>query len=321
MPVASVVWFAPVTVPPLVPGANVTATPATGLLRASRTITDGGMATAVPVVAFWPLPAFIAIWVAAPAVTFTVADVMGVNCWAEKPSVCGPAVPLIDRFVNRAAPLELVLMSTVPPSVPPPEAIDARTVMPNWLTGLPEASCSWMTGCWRKATPLCTVADGCVVIASFATGPAVAVAVNVTGLPVMPLPAAVAVSVFGPAVVPSVHEDTAAIPPGPVVTGVVGFTVPLPAAGANVTATLATGLLNWSWTITAGGVVTAVPTAADWLFPALTATDAAAPAVPVAVNVTGLPFSPVDVAGRVLVPAGLPSVQLPTVAMPLALVV
>src|SRR5438552_2739558 len=244
LPVASVVWFAPVTVPPLVPGANVTATPATGLLLASRTITDGGMATAVPVVAFWPLPAFIAIWVAAPAVTFTVADVMGVNCWAEKPSVCGPAVPLIDRFVNRAEPLALVLMSTVPPSVPPPEAIDARTVMPNWLTGFPEASCSWMTGCWRKATPPCTVADGCVVIASFATGPAVAVAVNVTGLPVMPLPAAVAVSVLGPAVVPRVHEVKAAIPPAPVVTGVVGLTLPLPAAGANVTTTPATGLLN-----------------------------------------------------------------------------
>src|SRR2546425_11403764 len=92
----------------------------------------------------------------------------------------------------------------------------------------------WMTGCWRKATPLCTVADGWVVIASFAAGPAVAVAVNVTGFPVMPLPAAVAVSVFGPAVVPRVHDVSAAIPPAPVVTGVVGLTLPPPAAGANV---------------------------------------------------------------------------------------
>src|SRR2546430_7005689 len=88
-----------------------------------------------------------------------------------------------------------------------------------------------------------------------------------------------------------------------------------------VPATLATGLLNWSWTITAGGVVTAVPTAADWLLPALTAIEVGAPAVPVAVNVTGLPFSPVDVAVRGLTPAGLPSVQLPPVAMPLAFVV
>src|SRR5438876_895129 len=48
---------------------------------------------------------------------------------------------------------------------------------------------------------------------------------------------------------------------------------------------------------------------------------AAAPAVPVAVKVTGLPFTPVDVAVRVLIPAALPSVQLPTAAIPLASVV
>src|SRR5437763_12548633 len=35
-----------VTLPPPVPGANVTATPATGLPSWSRTITDGGTATA-----------------------------------------------------------------------------------------------------------------------------------------------------------------------------------------------------------------------------------------------------------------------------------
>src|SRR5689334_5760366 len=40
------------------------------------------------------------------------------------------------------------------------------------------------------------------------------------------------------------------------------------------------------------------------------------PAVPVAVKLTGLPANPADVAVRVLVPAVLLSVQLPTVAMP-----
>src|SRR2546423_13782499 len=49
--------------------------------------------------------------------------------------------------------------------------------------------------------------------------------------------------------------------------------------------------------------------------------EKAAPAVPVAVNVTGLPFNPVDVAVGVLVPAAPPSVQLPTLAIPLAFVV
>ena len=49
----------------------------------------------------------------------------------------------------------------------------AVTWAPLWLTGLPAASWSWVTGCCGKATPLCTVPDGCVTIASFATGPAV----------------------------------------------------------------------------------------------------------------------------------------------------
>src|SRR5207245_11272158 len=142
--------------------------------------------------------------------------------------------------------LALGLMSRVPPRVRRPEAFAALTVLPGWLTGLPEASGSGMRGCCRKATPLCTVADGCVVIASFATGPAVAVAVKLTGLPVMPPPAAVAVSVLGPAVVARVHAVKAAIPPGTVVTGGVGLTLPLAAAGPHATTTPATGWLNQS---------------------------------------------------------------------------
>ena len=51
------------------------------------------------------------------------------------------------------------------------------------------------------------------------------------------------------------------------------------------------------------------------------ASVAAAPAVPVAVNVTGLPESDPDVAVSVLLPAVALNVQLPTVAMPLPLVV
>ena len=72
--------------------------------------------------------------------------------------------------------------------------------------------------------------------------PAVPVAVNVTGFPVRP--GAVAVSVFVPALGPSVHDVTAAIPLPLVVTAVVGSTEPFPDATANVTATPATGLLN-----------------------------------------------------------------------------
>src|SRR3989442_10711621 len=72
-----------------------------------------------------------------------------------------------------------------------------------------------------------------------AAAPAAPVAWKVTGLPDN-VPA-VAVSVFSPAVALSVQEVRAAIPSAPLLTGVVGVTVPLPAAGVNVTATSATG--------------------------------------------------------------------------------
>ena len=142
---------------------------------------------------------------------------------------------------------------------------------------------------------------------------------NVTGLPVSDPD--VAVSVFDPAVGLRVHEARVAIPSDPVLTGVVGVTVPLPAAGVNVTATPATGFPFASFTITDGGDVTALPAVADWLVGLFAAIVAAAPAVPVAVKVTGLPVSDPDVAVRVLLPAVALSVQLPTVATPLAFVV
>ena len=89
----------------------------------------------------------------------------------------------------------------------------------------------------------------------------------------------------------------------------------------NVTATCATGFPFASFTITDGGVLTAVPAVADWLVGLFAAIVAAAPAVPVAVNVTGLPVSDSEVAVNVFAPAVALSVQLPTVATPLALVV
>src|SRR2546430_2509922 len=68
-----------------------------------------------------------------------------------------------------------------------------------------------------------------------------------------------------------------------------------------------------------GGVLAAVPAVADWLVGLFAAIAAAAPAVPVAVKVTGLPLSHPDVAVRVLLPAGALRVQLPTAAGPPAL--
>src|SRR5205807_8377763 len=113
----------------------------------------------------------------------------------------------------------------------------------------------WTSGCGANGAPLCAVAGGGVVRPSRVAAPAVPVAVRVTGLPVRP--AAVAVSVLVPAVELKVQDVAAAIPSVPVVTGVVGVTVPLPAAAANVTATPETGLPLASLTITEGGGVTA----------------------------------------------------------------
>jgi hypothetical protein len=61
--------------PPPVATANVTDTPATGLLFTSRTSTLGAVATAAPATAVWSFPASIAICVAAPGVMLKVFDV------------------------------------------------------------------------------------------------------------------------------------------------------------------------------------------------------------------------------------------------------
>src|SRR5206468_4927871 len=126
----------------------------------------------------------------------------------------------------------------------------AVTTTPLWLTGLPLASWSWSTGCWANATPLCPALDGAVVKATRPAAPAVPSAVDVTGLPVSPLDAAVRVLVR--AVVLRIQLPTVAIPL-PFVVWVPPVTLPLPAAGANVTATPATALPLPSCTITDGG--------------------------------------------------------------------
>src|SRR5258708_4782451 len=105
---------------------------------------------------------------------------------------------------------------------------------------------------------------------------AVAVAVNVTGLPLNPETAAV--NVFVPAALPSFHAVSAAIPEllvftvnGPATKPPPVLICPLPAVTVKVTVVPVTGLLNASRTKTAGGVVTLVLTVADWLLPAFSA--------------------------------------------------
>src|SRR5437660_5359814 len=109
--------------------------------------------------------------------------------------------------------------------------------------------------------------------------------------------------------------------PLPLVVWLPPVIVPFPGATANVTATPVTGFPFASLTITDGGELTAVPAVAAWLVGLFAAIVAAAPAVPVAVNVTGLPDSEPDVAVSVFAPAVGPRVHLPTAAIPLASVV
>ena len=122
--------------------------------------------------------------------------------------------------------------------------------------------------------------------ASFVAVPAVPVAVNDTGLPVIPLPAAVAVSVFVFTVAGSVQLPTVAMPL-PSVVCVPPVTLPLPAAGAKVTLTPCTGFPAPSRMITDGGEPTAAPAVPDWLVGLFATMAAAAPALRVMPEVTG----------------------------------
>src|SRR5438105_12803497 len=92
---------------------------------------------------------------------------------------------------------------------------------------------------------------------------------------------------------------------------------------ARVTVTPLTGLPNSSFAVTV--IVAALAPVEAVIAPGVAATSdraaLGAPAVPVAVNVIGLPFTPGAVAVSVSWPATVPSVQPPTAAMPLALVV
>src|SRR5947199_3473228 len=315
IPFASVVWADPVTLPLPRPAAKVTDTPDTGLSNASVTITDGGFGTVVPAGAVCPLPPWGAMVAAAAGFTATSA------VWA---TVTVPFTVAVSVFVPAAVevndPVICPLALVVPTgcvSVLPVAGLTASVTVAPWI-GFPLASRT-VTVMVLEPAPAVIVAGAAATVDCVVLGPpAVAVAVNVTGLPLSP--AAVARSMSTLAVVPSVQEFAAAIPFATVATGVAGSTVPLSPLVANVTATPATGLANWSRTITEGGVATAVPTVAACPLPAFPAICVAGPAAPWAVNVTGLPARPLEDAVRVFVPAVVPSVHDVSAAMPLAFV-
>jgi len=297
--------------------ANVTATPVTGFPLASFTITEGGELTAVPAAADWLVGLFAAIVAAVPAAPVAV-NVTGLP--ESDPdaavSVFGPAVGLSVQEVRAAIPSVPVLTAVVGVTVPLPAV--GVNVTATSATGLPFASLTITDGGEPTAVPAGAVWLVGLFAAIVAAVPAVPVAVNVTGLPVSD--PELAVKLFEPAVALSVQLPTVATPL-PSVVWLPPVIVPFPGATANVTATPATGLPFASLTITEGGEPTAVPAGAVWLVGLFAAIVAAAPAVPVAANVTGLPDSEPEVAVSVLLPAVVPRVQLPTAAIPLASVV
>src|SRR5439155_1090778 len=208
---ALVVCEAPVMLPPPVPGAKVTATPATGLPNASRTITAGGTGTAVPTVAAWWSPALIAMDAAAAADTLTLA--VALTC------VTPFSVALIV-FVSALVELSVAVAWPLAPVGPPGWAspllvpLAARTTVTP-ATGLPFASFTTTAG--GVATAVFTVAVWLSpsLTAMLPALPAVPVALKLTGLPVSP--DAAAVSLFPPAVVLRVQLPTVAMPPASVV--------------------------------------------------------------------------------------------------------
>ena len=184
--------------------------------------------------------------------------------------------------------MPLASVTVVPPDTEPPPDVTANvTVAP--LTGLLLASLITTLG--LLPLTVFTVADcdtrlpGATAIVAVPV-PATAVAENVTEV----RPGLVATMVFAPMAVPSVQPPDVAMPLAFVVVGkVAGEPVapaiaPPPDATANVTDTPPLGLPFLSFTITLGGVATAVPAAACKPFPEFTAIWAATSAADVTLN-------------------------------------
>ena len=311
MPEALVVAAAPVREPPPEATAKVTATPGTGAPRASVTSTLGGVVTAVPTAAAWPLPADTVMVVGLPMMPVAV-KVTGepLRPALVAVSVLGPGVAPSVQLPTVAMP-EALVVAAAPVTEPPPEATAKVTATPE--TGLLLASVTSTLGGTVTGVPTWTVWPLPAFITILLAAPAAPVAVKVAGEPLRP--ALAAVSVFVPAVAPSVQLPAAAMPEALVVAAA-PVTEPPPETTAKVTATPGTGLLLASVTSTLGAIVTAVPTVAVWPSPAFTSILLGAPLTPVAVKVSGGPARPTAVALRVLLPATAPRVQLPAPAVP-----
>src|SRR3989441_1040702 len=164
----------PPSVPPPVAIATVTVTPdwLTGLPAPSRSCTTGCCANATPLCAEAEGWVVMVSWVTAPAPTVIVPVVAPVLAVALKLNAGPPAFSFNATSATEVSPLSLLVALPISPSVPPPVAIAAVTVTPDWLTALPEPSRSCTTGCCANAIPLWADAEGWVVIVSCVAAPA-----------------------------------------------------------------------------------------------------------------------------------------------------
>src|SRR5207248_2988758 len=180
MPLASVACAAPVTLPLPGPAAKLTDTPATGLLNASVTMTDGAIGTAVPAGADCPLPP----WGAMVAAVAGFTAMSAVSVTVTVPSTLAVTVFVSATVALNApviCPLAFVVLTGCVSVLPVAGVTMSVTVAP--LTGLPLASRT-VTVMVLEPAPAVIVAGAAVTVDCAALGPpAVAAAVNVTGLP------------------------------------------------------------------------------------------------------------------------------------------
>src|SRR5436309_6857536 len=200
--------------------------------------------------------------------------------------------------------------------LPPP--VPWAKVTSTLGTGFPNAWRTITAGGTATAVPTVAAWPSPTLIAMDAAAAAVTLTLAVAVTAVTPL--SVALIVFVSALVELSVAVAWPLAPVRLVGWASALFVPL---AARVTVTPLTGLPNSSFAVT---VIVAALAPVDAVIAAGVAATSdraalGAPAVPLAVNVIGLPFTPGAVAVSVFSPAPVPSVQLPTVAMPPASVV
>src|SRR5438552_8820481 len=212
--------------------------------------------------------------VTAPALTVAVST-LAPSCTVQLPTLATPFTPVV---------------AFAPVTAPPPLA--TVNVTATLGTGKFAPSRTTTAGAMLRANPASPVWPSPALTNTLAGAPGcTAVAVKVTGLPVIPDPATVPVSVFSPAPGPSVQLPTVATPFASLC-DTPPDTLPPPPVTANVTVTAGTTAPSRSRTWTAGGTATGLFVAALCPSPDSLTTDAGGPAIAVAVNVTGATLAP-----------------------------